>query len=577
MTVKFAKLLLILVFGVISLAVGSETLAERKDVRPPNILLVIADDMGISDLGAFGSEIETPNLDSIAEQGLRFTQFHVNNACSPTRSMLLTGVDSHLTGYGTMFGLETDEQRGKPGYELYLNDDVLTVADLLSSHGYHTSISGKWDQGGRNAQGSVPNERGFERSFVLIEGLADHFRLKGGHHKLSPPTYMRDGAPVDLPDDFYSSKTYADYAIRYISEAKSLSKPFFSILSFTAPHYPLQARPATVQKYRGMYGSGYAHVRSKRLQKMESLGLIPSGLEAAPFHPSFPDWEDLDDDFQSWESRRMEVYAAMIDDLDQEFGRVVQHLSEIGELENTVIVFMSDNGPEAGNPLDYGAGPYLADHYDLSADGLGAKDGFTWYGPGWAAVSAGPYRLFKHFMTNGGVLSPLIIRLPNNLRAGELSHELISVKDLLPTFMDIAGYGTWQSQVIARGAILPNGKSIMPHIRTRASVHSDDYVLSMELFNRRMLRKGDWKLVWANAPWGQGLGRWALYNLKLDPYELHDVAKQNPFIVNQLLEDWDEWADSVGAVFAPEFVLPIANDDSHYQWRPAFDTRSAKK
>lgn len=555
-------------FGVLGFDVTAAD-AEHVSHRPPNILLVVADDLGFSDLGVFGGEIETPNLDAIAAQGTRFTQFHVNNACSPTRAMLLSGVDSHLAGYGTMFGLETDEQRGKPGYELYLNDSVLTIADLLRAQGYHTSIAGKWDQGGRNGKGQLPNQRGFDRSFVLVEGLADHFRPEGGHHMLSPPTYREDGRPAALPDDFYSSKTYADFAIRFIDEALSAGKPFFSFLSFTAPHYPLQARPETIKKYRGRYDAGYPAIRADRIEKMRRMGLISEDRDPAPFHDAFPAWDQLDPEFQRLEARRMEVYAAMVDDMDREFGRVVEFLRKVGEWNNTVIVFMSDNGPEAGNPLDYGAGPFLQKHYDLSANGIGATDGFTWYGPGWAAVSAGPFRLFKHFMTNGGVLSPLIVRLPGQKSVGGISRELVSVTDLFPTFMDIAQSKGWRQSVARQSRIVPTGESLRSHLIDGVAVHPEDYVLAMELFNRRMLRYQNWKIVWANKPWGAGLGQWALYDLGADPYETRDVAAEHPEVLQELLSRWEMWAGDVGAVFAPEFILPIANDDSHYRWLPS--------
>jgi arylsulfatase len=468
-----------------------------------------------------------------------------------------------------MTGLETERQRGEPGYELFLNDRVFTVARLLQREGYFTSIAGKWDQGGRNARGSLPNTRGFDRSFVLVEGLADHFRPKAGHHLLAPPSYRLDGKPVALPEDFYSSKTYADYAIQFIREAVEREQPFFSFLSFTAPHYPLQARPETVEEYRGRYDDGYPAVREARIQRMRAAGLLPSGVSAAPFHTEFPAWEELDDEFQSWEARRMETYAAMVDDMDHEFGRVIEALRRQKLLDSTLVVFLSDNGPEAGNPLDYGAGPFLAEHYDLSAAGIGAPDGFTWYGPGWAAVSAGPYRLFKHFMTHGGVLSPAIVRAPGTRSSGAVSHEFVSVMDLLPSFMDAAGATDWREWIASQGRHVPQGRSLLGNaMDTSVAVHPDDAVFAMELFNRRMLTRGNWKVVWANAPWGAGLGRWALFNIDDDPTELVDLSAREPQIQASLLRDWTAWSQSVGAIPEPEFQLPIANDDSHYRWRP---------
>jgi arylsulfatase len=385
---------------------------------------------------------------------------------------------------------------------------------------------------------------------------------------LAPPNYRLDGEPVALPEDFYSSKTYANYAIQFIDEAVEHEKPFFSFLSFTAPHYPLQARPETIAKYVGRYDGGYAAVRDARLARMRELGLLARDVRPAPFHPMFPAWDELDSDFKSLEARRMETYAAMVDDMDQEFGRVIDHLEKRGLLANTMVVFLSDNGPEAGNPLDYGAGPYLRKHYDLTATGIGAQDGFTWYGPGWAAVSAGPYRLFKHFMTRGGVLSPMIVSMPSLPGRASVSDEFVTVTDLFPTFMDVAGAEDWRERIADAGKHVPVGRSMLPHLLNHQDIHPQDEVFAMELFNRRMLQKGDWKIVWANEPWGQGVDNWALFNLTEDPTELNNLAASQPQVLRELLADWEVWVKQVGAVFEPEFILPIANDDSHYRWRP---------
>jgi arylsulfatase len=552
--------------------------APEMPPKPMNILLIVADDMGISDLGSFGGEIATPRLDALAAQGVRFSQFHVNSACSPTRSMLLSGVDSHLAGYGSMAGLETDRQRGRPGYELHLNDSVTTFAEILKSRGYRTSISGKWDQGGRNGRGPLPEDVGFGRSFVLLEGLADHFRLEAGHHLLAPPSYRKNGNPVDLPKGFYSSKTFADHAIQFIGEALDESRPFFSFLSFTAPHYPLQAPEESVARYAGKYDAGYQPVRQARIERMKSLGLVPPDTEAAPLHPLFPLWADLDPQFRELESRRMEVYSAMVEDLDRQAGRVLDFLAERGEMDNTLIMFLSDNGPEAGNPLDYGAGPYLEKHYDLTSAGIGAPDGFTWYGPGWAAVSAGPYRLFKHFMANGGVLSPAIIYAPGVTQPGSVSTAFASVLDIYPTFIEAAGIaGDWRDDIARSGRHVPSGASLMPVLSDHtAEIHARDYVFGLELFDRRMIRQGDWKLVWANAPWGAGVGEWSLFNLAEDPTELRDLASTYPDIRDQLLALWQEWVNANGVVLEPGFDLPIANDASHYDWWPR-DLRAAPR
>ena len=546
---------------------GSDISSRAGSNPRPNILLILADDLGFSDLGAFGAEINTPNLDALARSGLRMTNMHVNATCSPTRAMLLSGVDSHVAGMGTMAGDATEGQKGQPGYEMHLNFRVVTFARLLRDAGYHTYVTGKWDLGGRGRPELWPVQRGFEESFVLIEGSADHYEDLGAMQEIADPTYVENDKEVELPEDFYSSKTYADKLIEFIRGHAHDDRPFFGYLAFTAPHYPVQTPDEFIERYAGVYEVGYDAIRAARLQRQRDSGLIPAALEPAPPSPQWPAWDTLSNEVKVLEVRRMQAYAGMVEAMDHHIGRVLQHLRRSGEFEDTLIIFLSDNGPEGGNPLDWGWAEFAAATRDQSAKNIGRRNSYAWPGPGWAHVSAAPWRLFKGFAHSGGLISPTIVHYPDHIAAATISSVFATVLDFAPTFMELA-HADYPSDYQGRALPPLAGESMVDHLfGNDGQIHGPDYVVGMEIFNRRALFKRGWKIVYANAPWGTD--DWELYNLAEDATEQRNLATSRPDKLQEMLQAWEHYVRRNGVILAPDFYMPWTNTASHYKWQPA--------
>lgn len=377
--------------------------------KRPNFLVIVADDLGFSDIGAFGGEIATPNLDALAIAGLRLTDFHTASTCSPTRSMLLTGTDHHIAGIGTMAEALTPELEGKPGYEGHLNERVVALPELLREAGYQTLMAGKWHLGLKPEQ--TPHARGFERSFSLLPGAANHYGFEPPYDestprilKGTPALYVEDERYLDtLPEGFYSSDAFGDKLLQYLKE-RDQSRPFFAYLPFSAPHWPLQAPREIVEKYRGRYDAGPEALRQERLARLKELGLVEADVEAHPVLALTREWEALEDEERAKSARAMEVYAAMVERMDWNIGRVVDYLRRQGELDNTFVLFMSDNGAEGALLEAFPKfGPdllgFLDRHYDNSLENIGRANSYVWYGPRWAQAATAPSRLYKAFTT----------------------------------------------------------------------------------------------------------------------------------------------------------------------------------
>jgi arylsulfatase len=400
--------------GLITLSSVWLGLAEAQDSRP-NILLIVADDLGYSDIGSFGGEIATPTLDDLANEGLQLTNFHVLPSCSPTRSVLLSGMDNHRAGLGTMGELKTPEMEGHPGYAGYLNFEVAALPEVLKAGGYHTYMAGKWHLG--SEEETSPHARGFEETFVLAPGGGSHW---SDRKPLSPPqimVYRRNGKSIaSLPDDFYSTKYYTDVLLQFISQNKKDGKPFFAYLSYTAPHDPLHAPKAYIDKYKGKYDEGWDVLRAKRLQRLKDLGIVNKDANPFPRLPSVKAWDQMSLEERREAARDMEVYAAMIDYMDEQIKRVFDYLKEIGEYENTLIVFFSDNGANGAPRTAYpGQTEEFLSSFDNSMDNRGLKNSFIEPGSGWAQVSMVPSRMFKAFTSEGGIKSPLLVKLPGRM------------------------------------------------------------------------------------------------------------------------------------------------------------------
>ena len=413
MTSSRRTLMRAILWGVGGLALGLTTASAHAAERP-NILLILADDMGYSDISPYGGEIFTPNIARLANQGMMLSNFHVAAYCAPTRSMLLTGVDNHLIGLGNMIELVADNQRGKPGYEGFLNGRAATLATLLHDAGYHTFMAGKWHLG--KTPEAIPAAQGFDESVGLLEGGADNWENKSYSPGYQSVHFFDGRHPLSLPADFYSSRFYADRMIRYIDENAGDGRPFFGYLAFQAVHQPHQAPANFTARYISTYQAGWTAISQFRYERLVELGLMPSGLTMS--RPSIvPDWNTLSPDDQRMNAKRMAVYAGMLEYMDVSIGRVLDHLQSSGKLDNTVVVFMSDNGGEAAK-LQAMFQQYYEDNFDLSYEHLGEKGSYSEYGPGWASTSMTPFSNYKGSAAEGGVRAPFIIRYPKIVRQG---------------------------------------------------------------------------------------------------------------------------------------------------------------
>ena len=415
--------------------------AAAKSSDRPNIVVILADDLGFSDLGAFGGEIRTPNLDKLARAGLRLTDFHASPLCSPTRSMLLSGTDNHTAGVGamaesrTMAGGETAPASW--GYEGVFTPRVATLAERLRAGGYFTTMAGKWHLGLASEQN--PHLRGFMSSFAVLQGTSNHFG--GGFGPESNPhlraTYTEDGASVGIPATFYSSDYFTSKLLQQLRK-RPKGQPFFAYLAFTAPHSPLQAPAVDIARYRGRYDAGWAVLRDQRLARMKTLGLVPRDIVAARVNSSEA-WDKLTPAQRRVESRKMEIYAAMVDRMDQNVGRLVAQLKRSGHYSNTLFFFMSDNGAAAEGAELYGRLPGMAAYLAARDDGfeaMGSKESTVFYGPHWAQAASAPYRLFKGVITEGGTRVPAFITYPSFQRQAGFGGAFADMMDVLPTFLD---------------------------------------------------------------------------------------------------------------------------------------------
>jgi len=544
------KYLMVACAGFFLLSVAPATLSGQ-----PNILLVMADDMGWTDIGSFGSEIDTPNLDALARQGVKFTDFHVSVSCSPTRSMLLSGTDNHLAGLGNMGEMLRPEQRGKPGYEGYLNDRVVSLAEVLRMGGYHTYMAGKWHLGHDPEQ--FPHARGFERSFSMLFGGAsywsDMFGMLAVHEEVAEYV-MDDKRLKELPRDFYATRSYTDFLIESIRENRDDGKPFLAYLAFTAPHDPMHAPEPWLSKYRGKYDDGYEVLKARRAAAARKKGLVPDGAPMPErYHPELYDWvtawDSLTGEQQALEARGMEVYAGMVNNMDYHFGRVVKFLKDIGEYDNTIVIFLSDNGPNPWYSEDYpgNSGSKWFAQFDNSIDNLGHPMSHYAYGMGWGSASAGPLDLFKMTVAEGGIRSPLLIAGPG-VKGGRQSDAFSYVWDVMPTILDLAGIPHPEKHK-GKQVERMRGKSLQGVLTgSTQKVYEADEFVGGEMQNGKWMRQGDFKAVSVAPPYGTGT--WHLYNLADDPGETRDLAKTKPETLKKLQAAWDRYADEVGVVLS---------------------------
>ncbi|MDE0363543.1 MAG: arylsulfatase [Rhodospirillaceae bacterium] len=535
----------------------------------PNFLIIVADDVGMAELGPYGSEIDTPALDALAEEGIRFTSFYAQMNCSPTRAMLLSGMDNHLAGLGTMgAGMQSPNQEGVPGYEGVLSDRVVTFARLLKDSGYRTYATGKWHLG--DAPDKLPVARGFDRSFIQTGGdpAGSHFNLDrrpGGMGGYFEDETDVTGMPV--AEGFFSSDFYVEKLIDYMRGDPEQDKPFLAYLNFTAPHIPVQAPDTHIDLYRGRYDDGYDVLRETRLAGMIEMGLFPPGTEPGERAPTVTPWDALSEAARRIQARRMEVYAGAIDNMDDNIGKVIEYLKRADLYENTVILFMSDNG--AAGFFGYESGP-PAERYaaaDNSIENLGRDGSVMFYGPGWGSAGSVPFNLFKRHAAEGGIRVPAIVSGPGVSAGGAISRSVLMVSDVAPTVLELAGVEYPQGIFDGREVLPQTGKSFVPLLRDPQTViHGDDEVLGLELWGRISVRKGDWKLLKTEPPFRQD--RWYLYNVRNDPGETTDLASQIPGKLEEMEAAWEQFRERSNVLLPqslPDRIRPmwLIDDSPH--------------
>jgi arylsulfatase len=446
--------------------------------------------------------------------------------------MMLTGVDNHRAGLGNMAEFTAPNQKGKPGYEGYLNDRVVAFPSLLKDAGYHTYMAGKWHMGEEPEH--WPAARGFTRDLTLIPGGGSHLEDMWGA-KGERQLYTQNGKVLQtLPPGFHSSQDYPSSIINNIEENRADGKPFFAYLALQAPHDPFQLPAGWLDKYKGRYDQGYDAIRTARVERMKRLGIVHPNSKSFPRLSNIPAWSDLTEEQRRHSARRMELYAAMVEHMDANIGRVIDYLRDKNLYDNTLIIILSDNGPE-GNTMRMGS-PWDNSKFE----DWGKQGTFIQYGPAWAQVSAGPLRMFKGFVSEGGIRSPLIISGSGVGRGGRISDAVTHIMDIPATILNAASVAHPDTYAGKKVAPL-QGKSLSPILsNARAAVRGPSDWLGWELFGNRAIRQDKWKLLWLCEP--HGAGRWQLYDLKTDLAEMNDLAAVQPKIKERLLRHWGEYA-----------------------------------
>ena len=500
-------------------------LAPAAEIKRPNIIMIVADDLGFSDLGCFGGEIRTPHIDRLASEGLRLTQFYNNAVCNVTRASMLTGLNPRFGQGGLLRG------------------NMVTIAEVLQQAGYATAMSGKWHLGGFPTR---PIDRGFQEYYGVMIGAVNYFDptlpdpppLK---HAGPPDPFVHNGTPIkSVATDYYATDAFVDHAVTQIRELSKGDKPYFLHLAFTAPHYPMQARPEDIARYKGHYREGYSLLRQERYRRLVELNLISKNWKLPPPDRKLGDtrydlepeaWDALAD--KEWESAKMEVYAAMVDRMDQGIGRVMAALKASGGDENTLVMFYSDNG---GCGSASSAAAYRA---FKEGKPIGGKDSYILCGPGWATAQSSPFRRYKTWTYEGGISTPMIVRWKGRIEPRFNTRAIGHVVDLMPTILDITGV-SYPSRFGEKDILPVEGISLKPTLV--GDVDQSERELGWALYGSRAYRSGKWKAVW-----GVSAKKWELYDMQADRTETNDLAAVHPDILRRLIGAWQTWAQRSGA------------------------------
>lgn len=543
-----------------------QTVASQTTGKRPNIVIILADDMGYSDMGMFGSEIKTPNMDAIAMNGTRFTNYYTHASCSPTRSMLLSGQDTHINGLGNMNEWTAPNQMGKEGYEGDLSTSLVTMPQLMKDAGYHTYMVGKWHLG--KAPDKIPAARGFERDFSLLDGMGSYWDMTNMTALTPNSVFTEDGKYLTkLPKNYYATKTYTDKLINFIDEGKKDGKPFFAYVSHQAPHDPYHLPKDWRNRHVGEYDKGWDMVRQERMKKQKELGIIPENTQLAERMWFVPDYSILAPASRAVVGKKMELYAGLVENLDHHIGRLVDHLKKIGEYENTIFIVFGDNGAEGtdlgamigGTPGTLNYLFFAAKWSNNSPNAWGEPNSYVGYGPGWAQTSMTPFSQYKGLMAEGGIRNALIVSGPiNKLPKGSINHGTMFVGDIMPTLLEVAG-GKYPETFNGKAQPKLSGKSWLPVLNGQASSpRTDKDFIAWEVFGNRAVRQGDWKIRWEIKPIGKS--DWELFNLVQDPAERNDLAAQNPDKLKEMLILWDKYAKENNVILPDRTVFETMED-----------------
>jgi arylsulfatase/uncharacterized sulfatase len=536
--------------GIILLAPG---LLQAQPVDRPNVVLILADDLGYTDISPFGSEIKTPNIARLAQEGLSFTNYHTAANCAPTRAMLLTGVDSHRNGVPNIPEAIPPEQMAHDHYQGVLSEKVVTLASLLQANGYHTYLTGKWNLG--HTPALLPSARGFDRTIALADTGADNWEQRTYLPIYDQPHWYADGQAHTLPDDFYSSAYFIDKTIEFIASNEADDRPFFAYIPFLAVHMPVQAPREFSDKYSGVYDEGWTVMRERRRLATIEAGIMPAGTEAI-VTPGTLDWESLAEEQQQHYARRMEVYAGMVDAMDAHIGRLMNYLESIGEYDNTIFVFTSDNGPEGSSLIGPDGSSRLDQWFDRvgyrrDIENLGERGSWVAIGPSNATIAASPLAYYKFHADEGGLRVPLVMSGPGISQRGEFTDEFAFVTDLTPTILSLVGIDDHQGKW--------RGETVEPMVGTDFSaflsgntglIHDKSESIGYELGGSSALFKGDYKIVINRTERNET--KWRLFNIKADPGESADLSEQRPELFAEMLADYEAWAKANDVLPMPE-------------------------
>ncbi len=525
---------------------ATAALAQAPAPSRPNVVLIVVDDAAWMDFGAYGGEARTPTIDALAQRGAMFTGYHTSPLCSPSRSMLLTGIDNHRTGVATIEEVLPSALAGQPGYSLHFEPGVTTVASHLKQAGYRTYMTGKWHLG--HEPGDLPNDHGFDRSFALDASGADNWEDKPYMPYYNEAPWFEDGKPADLPEEFYSSKFIVDKLLEYLDGDTRSEAPFFAYVAFQAVHIPVQAPAELTAGYADRFDAGWEELRQARWRRAQQLGLIPADAPLAPMPESMRRWQDLDPEERERSAKAMAVYSAMFESMDHHIGRLVESLRARGQLDSTLFFITSDNGPEPSDPVHApGMGLWMAlNGYGWETETLGERGSLNFIGPEWATAVASPSRLFKFYTAQGGIRVPLIAAGPGVAAARRVT-ALTHVTDVAPTILDYAGVtpkAEPDDQPIT-------GKSLRPVLDgSTEAVRGDDETVGIEVSGNAALFKGRYKLVRNGGAHGDDT--WRLYDWIADPGETNDLAPQQPERLASMLADYDDYKRRSGVLELPE-------------------------